>query len=269
MVYDINAIKEKIAKLNNQGGGTNGKEKKEKIEVKWWKPQVGLNEVRFVPYENAEGQPFEEIGYYTSEQLTERRIVAPCQWGLSDPIHELKQKLEKERSNDAIWKLMKELRIKDCYFAPVLVRGQEDMGIRIWELNQNILKDVYSILAHPDWQEDNLFDPKNGYDFTINCTETDKKFNNHTIKKYDVQVRRKSSPLLPTKKERDALLKDFPNIEGYFKQFVMGEAKLKALVTNFLSGAENSSEEEGTDKTPTKDEKKEATSKIDEVFGDI
>jgi hypothetical protein len=269
MVYDINAIKEKIAKLNNQGGGGK-KEQREKIELPWWKPSIGLNEVRFVPYDNGEGQPFEEIGFYASPQLVERRIAAPCQWGLPDPINELRQKLEEDRSNDATWKLMKELRIKDCYFAPVLIRGQEHKGIQVWELNQNILKDVYSTLAHPDWQEDDLFDLKNGYDFTINCTETDKTFNNYKIKKYDVQVRRKSSPLLPTKKERDALLKDFPNIEGYFKQFVMGEPRLKTIVVNFLSGAEkNSSKEEGTEKTSEKDIEKEASSKIEDAFNDL
>jgi len=276
MSYDINAIKEKIAQLsknNNRGGG--GGAKPEKIQ--YFKPTLGAQDLRFLPNFGKDGQPFLQIDYYDSRDLTERRIVTPTQWGLEDPVADLLTELEKDRSNDAVWNLMRKLRVKESNYAAVLVRGQEDKGVQIWELNQTVLTQIYSILAHPDYVDDDMFDADTGFDFTITCTDSGKTTefagNTYPVKNYDVQPRRKPSKLAKTKKEAEAIVASIPDLESQFKKYVMSPEKLKVCVTNFLSaGGDASHSEEAVLPTPTSTPtpaETEASSKIDSAFADL
>lgn len=272
MSYDIDAIKKKIAELSNQKSrGRNKGQKREKLA--YFKPKMGANEIRFLPYDDGNGQPFQQIDYYNSRQLTERRIVAPAQWGLPDPVADLVEELQKDRGSDTSWNLLRQLRVKESYYAPVLVRGQEDKGVQIWEIGAVPLHQVYSVLAHPDYADENLFDPKNGYDFTITCTDSGKTVTfggqEYPVKNYDVQPRRKSTPLAGSKKEIDAILEAIPNLSDHFKQYAMSEEKLKDVVVNFLSAGstdDDSFSVNEDDDSSVDDADEEVTSKIEDAF---
>lgn len=271
MGYDINAIKKRIAELSNHGNKSAGSKKRSE-KLTYFKPQMGINEVRFLPYAYGDGQPFQQINYYDSRQLTERRIVAPVQWGLPDPVADLVAELEQDRSNDTTWNLMRQLRMKESNYAPVFVRGQENKGVQIWEIGPSILHNIYSVLAHPDYIEEDMMDPQNGFDFTITCTDSGKRtvFNGkeYVVKNYDVQPRRKSSPLAKTKKEQDDIVNSVPNLSEHFKQYAMSEEKLKAAVVNFLSaGSEGVPHTEDT--VDNSEVEFEAASKIDAAFEDL
>ena len=273
MSYDIEAIKKRIADLskqNQRGGAGNSNATK----LTYFKPKLGANELRFLPYNDGSGQPFQQIDYYDCKELTERRTPTPKQWSLPDPVADLVTELEKNRSNDATWQMMRKLRVKEANYAPVFVRGQEDKGVQIWELNQTVLTQIYSILAHPDFCDENLFDAKNGYDFTITCTDSGKTTvmngKTFTVKNYDVQPRRKSSPLMPTEKERAAIVASIPDLNANFKQFVLNEEKLKIAVTNFLSaGMESEHTEEKVVKKSIPEAESKASSKIEDAFADL
>jgi len=194
MSYDIKALKEKLNKLNsNNGKSGSGEKKKDQVKLLWWKPSLGANEIRFLPYNDGSGQPFQEIGYYNSKQLSENRIVAPCQWGMPDPIQDLMVKLRKNRQDNATWQLMKQLNVRESYYAPVLVRGQEDKGVQIWEMSMKVLNQVYTKLSHPDYEKEDLFDPKEGYDFTVTAVDSGKQFNGYAVKELSLEVRRNTS----------------------------------------------------------------------------
>jgi len=273
MTYDIEAIKKKIAQLSNPKNGK-GNRDKSSAKLTWFKPTLGLNEVRFMPYDDGNGQPFQQIDYYDSRQLTPRRIVAPVQWGLPDPIAELMAELSKDRQSDVTWQLMRQLRLKESHYAPLIVRGQEEKGIQIWEMGQTVLNQIYAVLAHPDYVDEFLFDAEKGYDFTITVTDSGKTTNfsgkDYMVKNYDPQPRRKPSPLAATAKERQALVDSIPNLGEYFKGFAMSEDKLKQIVVNFLQAkttdglAAPSSVDERPAQAPS-----EASRKIDEAFSDL
>lgn len=233
MSYDLSAIKRKIEDLS--GGPKAGKTNRPKLN--WFKPQIGTYNLRFLPYQDANGQPFQEVSYYDNKLLSERRFVAPAQFGQEDPIFDLLNELRKDRSKET-WRLIGTLRPRERFYAPVLIRGEEDKGVQVWEMNSKILKDIYSILAHPDYAEDNLMDPEAGFDFTLNVTDSGKKWNGYVVKQYDVTVRRKPSPLAKTKKEREELVASVPNLEQYFRSLVRSPEWMSQVVENFLSSRE-------------------------------
>jgi hypothetical protein len=277
MAYDLDAIKRKIADLS--GGKTGGK-KVDRPKFNWFKPQIGKYEVRFLPYQDANGQPFQEVSYYDNKMLSEHRFVAPAQFGCEDPIFDLLNELRKDKSKET-WRLIGTLRPKERFYAPVLIRGEEDKGVQIWEMNSKVLKDIYSILAHPDNVDEDLMDADKGYDFTLAVSDSGKKWNGYMIKSLDLQLRRKSSKLATTKAARDELVAAVPDLEGYFRDRVRAADWLETVVENFLaSRAEGEEGEEtiaaasaaversATRSTPANNNAKEVKS-IEEAFADL
>lgn len=277
MAYNLDAIKQKIADLN--GGRKPGDKKNDRPKLTWFKPKLGPNdspnvyEIRFLPYTDANGQPFQEVSYYDNKDLSEHRLVAPAQFGMEDPIFELLDELRKEGTRES-WRLLGTLRPKDRFYAPILVRGEEDKGVQIWELNSKILKDIYSILAHPDYADEDMMDPENGFDFRLTVTDSGQKFGKFTVKIYDIQPRRKSSPIASTKKARDEIVNSVPALEDYFKSMVRDAEFLNKVVENFLAKtagqsadeAGNHSQSRGVNRT---DDDSKAVKDIDDAFADL
>lgn len=244
MSYNLNAIKDKIEQLSGAKKGLgNGKGGANRPKINWFKPGLGQYNVRFLPYTDANGQPFQEIAYYDSKFLSDMRFVAPTQFGMRDPVFELLTELKKDRSKEA-WKLWKNLQPKERYYAPIVVRGEEEKGVQIWELNGRLVKDIYSILAHPDYKDENLMDPEKGYDFTIMVSPTDKTFNGNPVKEIKLQPRRKPSPLSEDEAQREKFISGIPDLEAYFKAQVKSEEDMANMLENFMNSSAGSSSED-------------------------
>jgi len=285
MAYDLIAIKQKLADLS---GGKNPN--KDRIRLKWFKPQLlpdgskNTYEIRFLPYTDRNGQPFEEVSYYDNKDLSEKRFVVPAQYQMDDPIFDLISELKQENTRET-WRLMGTLRPRDRFYAPILVRGEEDLGIQIWELSPTVLKDIYGVLAHPDYADDNMMDANEGFDFTLGVSDSGKKFGKWIIKNYDLQPRRKPSKIARTKKEIDAIVGSMPDLDAYFRGQVRNAEWLKQTVENFLAktaggdGDDNKGNEQevvtaGKDHTASKgvsveDAENSETKKIEDAFADL
>lgn len=251
MAYNLDSIKNKIRELNNEKPKGNDKSKNTKNapKLQYWKPALGMNVVRFLPYDDGNGQPFQEINYYNSKKLSDRRMIAPAQFNLPDPVADLLESLRPQRAKKEVWNIMKELQMKPSYYALVLVRGQEHLGVQVWEMKQEIVKNIYATLTHPDWVEENLFDAETGYDFTVEVTDSGTEFNGYMVKNFVLSPRRKPEPLAKKKEDREKLIASMPNLLEHNKQYVKNEESLKDLIANFLSQFEESDGRETEDGT--------------------
>ena len=59
-------------------------------------------------------------------------MLSPETWGEKDPIALFAKKLREEYSKEN-YLLAKKLDAKTRIFAPVIVRGEEDKGVRLWQ----------------------------------------------------------------------------------------------------------------------------------------
>lgn len=250
MSYDIEALKKKIAQLQNQKGG-DSKDNKSKQQLVWFKPQVNKQyDVRFLTLMDEKGEPlnspFYEIGYYDNPELTKTRFISPSSFGKPDPIRELVMDMAKDRSKES-WLQRKKLTPKERYYSAIIVRGGTsdcsgetkpvpEETVMVWELSPKLTKDIYAILVHPDYVEEDLFSTDNGYDFTVSVNPTDKLFNGFPVKEIKLQPRRKSSPLASKKSVLDKILTQRPNFHEYFVGQVFDEEKIEEILQNFLMG---------------------------------
>jgi len=269
--YTLNNIKEKITSLTG-----NQKSTTEKAKITWAKLGIGTYDVRFVGLLDGSGnplaQPFYEVSYYDNKELSERRFVAPSQFGMEDPIKEAAMELAKDKSREA-WLVRKKLTPRERYYAAIIIRGEEEKGLQVWELSPKLCKDIYGILVHPDYADEDMFSADNGYDFTVTVSATDKTFNNFPVKEIKLQPRRKASKLLPKKEQVEALMKTVPNFEAYFKAQVKSADELVQIRDNFLaiqSGEQVAGEVtvEGTSRGQTESSDK-AVADVDAAFKDI
>jgi len=235
MSYDIEAIKRKIAALSGNKSASLTTENKNRPKLTYWKPQIGQHDIRILPYRDSNGQPVQEVSYYDSRLLSERRFVAPAQFGMPDPIFDMLTDLRKDRSSKSSWKLFTQLRPRERYYIPIFVRGEEAKGVQLWEFNSKMLKDLYAIFAHPDYSDEDLTHPESGYDFTVTVTPTEKTFNGFAVKDIKLQPRRKPSPLAASEGDKTKILAGIPNLEEIFKSQVKNTEQLNEVIENFLA----------------------------------
>ena len=133
---DLDVIKQRLEALSKPASNKGGNNEKSLF----WKPSVGKQTVRIVPSKFNPKTPFSELYFYYG--IGKPVMISPINWGAhdEDPIYDfVKNKLRKS-TNPEHWKLAKKLEPKVRYFAPVIVRGEESEGVKLWQFG----KELYS-----------------------------------------------------------------------------------------------------------------------------
>ena len=129
---DLSVIKNKLNALQLSG------QKKEKIDYSTvlWKPrQEGDYQIRIVPSKSNPSNPFKEV--YVHYGYAKFPIYALTNWNEKDPIVEFAKQLRNTGDKED-WKLAKKIDPKMRVFVPVIVRGEEEKGVRLWEFGKEI-----------------------------------------------------------------------------------------------------------------------------------
>jgi hypothetical protein len=260
--YNLDAIKAALTQGDKPATATNG------VKMNYWKAPMGEHDIRFLPIPGTTDEPFQKVAYY--DKLTERRIVAPYEFGLTDPIKDQFDVLRKTKEG---WEIAKHLRGKERYYGVVLVRGEEDKGPQVWEFSKETRDAVYGILTHKDNSDEDMLSPDVGYDFTCSVTPViengkPRLFNGQPVRQINLQARKKPSPLSKDKAQAKKWLDAVPNLrEMFVKQCKSGE-ELVEVIENFvakITGGTPSSVT-GTDHTEARtNSKKESNPSLDKV----
>ena len=125
---DLNAIRSKLNSLQqtNKGGNSD--------RSLFWKPSIGKQVIRIVPNKFNKSNPFTEVYFHYG--IGERTMISPINFGEKDPIVEFAKQL-RNTSDKENWRLAKKLDPKMRVFAPVIVRGEEDQGVKLWQFGKN------------------------------------------------------------------------------------------------------------------------------------
>ena len=184
---DLNMIKSKLGSLQSNSN----KPKGEKIDYTtlYWKPkQEGKYQIRIVPSKFNKEWPFTEVLlHYGFDKFA---IYSLSNWGEADPIVEFAKEL-RETNESENWKLAKKIDPKMRVFAQVIVRGEEDKGVRLWEFGKNIYQSLLSLADDPDYGD--YTDINEGIDFTLEAKYGD--VGGRQVLLSSITPKRKSSPL--------------------------------------------------------------------------
>jgi hypothetical protein len=222
---DIASIKQRLNALQS----TNNTGKKEKIDYSkvYWKPkEEGKYQIRIVPSKLNPKNPFQEV--FVHYGFGKFPIYALTNWGEKDPIVEFAAQLRKTNDKEN-WSLAKKLDPKMRVFAPVIVRGEEEKGVRLWEFGKEIYMQLLGIAEDEDYGD--YTDINEGRDFTVDVVKGD--IGGRQGLKSSIRIKPKTTPLSTDAASIQTFLKEQPVLLEIQRK--MEFDALKEVLQNWLS----------------------------------
>ena len=224
---DLNAIKQRLDNLQSKAAP----QQKTDYTTIFWRPTVGKQQVRIVPSAFDSSSPFTELKFYYG--ITNKVMISPLNFGEKDPIAEFSQKLRQGEYDKENYVLAKKLDAKNRIFIPVIVRGEEDKGVRLWQFGKLIYEDLLSMAM--DDEIGDYTDIVNGRDFTLETVGPESTGTNYN--KTSVRPRMKTSALSDDSSQVETWLETQPNPKEVFKRFTFDE--MKDALVKWLSPEDN------------------------------
>ena len=228
---DLNQIKQRMQSLQNKGKGGGNKDDRAK---NFWVPPVGKSVIRIVPSKFNKANPFKEVMFHYG--IGNKTMLSLSNFGEKDPIVEFAQQLRKT-SDKENWSLAKKIEPKMRVFVPVIVRGEEDKGVRMWQFGKEMYLELLGIAEDEDIGD--YTDIMEGRDLTVDTVGpevTGTKFN-----KSSIRIKPKTSPLSDNNDVIKKWISEQPDVLSLYKKYEFDE--MKTMLMEWLEPSEETTEE--------------------------
>lgn len=242
---NLSEVKNKLTALTTKPTS----QKYEKVDYSkiYWKPKIGKHQIRIVPSVLNKTYPFKEV--FLHYGFSKFPIFALNNWGEQDPIIEFAKGLQKTGIKED-WVLGKKLEPKMRVYVPVIVRGEEEKGVRLWEFGKTTYQELLGTADDEDYGD--FSDINEGRDFTVDTIESEVAGNKAT--KSTLRIKPKTSVLTDNPEYLKVWLVEQPNILNIAKKHSFEE--LKTILDKWLNPEDSTTDEvpalaEAADITPT------------------
>jgi len=219
MALDMTKMKEKL-QMSESGG-------KGRSDSVFWRPTEGDQEIRLLPTDD--GDPFKVYHFhYNLGEGARGGVLCPKrQYGDVCPICDFASKLWQEGTEESK-KMAKSLFVRQRFFSPVVVRGDESVGVKIWGYGKTIYETLLGLVLNPDYGD--ITDVDTGVDLTLTYALPK---NKGAFPTTNLVPKRKSSALDKDKKIVKAILESIPDIESQFQR--KSTSDVQAILEAFLN----------------------------------
>ena len=228
MGLDIAKIRARLDTVKNNG----------KAGGSFWRPKDGTQAIRIVP--TADGDPFKDYWFHYNLGPDQKGgLLCPKKnHGEECPICDFKDSLWKEfneTQDQDTMKMAKDMSPRQRFFSPVLVRGEENEGVRIWGYGKEAYTSLLNLVLNPEYGD--ITDVDDGTDEAVGG---------------DAECNR--------------LLENIPNFDSLFVQ--KSTTEVKQALDNFIGTLEATGEEsQAADiSVPTTDS---GTTDVNAVFSEL
>ena len=235
MAINLEAMKAKLEASRNGG------QKKENSTK--WRPQEGDQTIRILPTED--GDPFKEFHFHYNVGKNPGILCPKRNHGEECPICDFASQLWRlgvENNDDQAKREAKKLFVRKRYFSPILVRGLEGEGVKIWSYGKTAYETLLGYVLDPDYGD--ITDAETGTDIvlTYNVPTTPGSFPKTTLK-----PRRRPSVLCDENvADCDELIESVPEIGSQFPQHTTED--VQRMLDEYLS-TDSSSEKSSSETT--------------------
>ena len=154
MAINLDKMRGKLSAIQNRG---------EKRTSQFWRPADGDQSIRIVP--TADGDPFKEFWFHYNVGKNAGFLSPKKNFGEDDPLDAFVRQLFNEGTEDSI-KMAKNLMARQRFFSPIIVRGEEDQGVRLWGYGKQVYTQLLELVLNPEYGD--ITDPETGTDLVLN-----------------------------------------------------------------------------------------------------
>ena len=219
----------------------------------FWRPEDGEQTIRILP--TPDGDPFKQYWFHYNLGKNPGFLSPKKNFGEDDPLDAFVRQLYKDGSDESI-KMAKNLSARQRFFSPVLVRGEESEGVRLWGYGKMAYKELLNLVLNPEYGD--ITDVTEGTDLVINYGKpAGAQFPQTTI-----TPRRRPSKLAESEDEIRTFLDSIPEYNDVFERKT--PQQVQAMLDEFLLGEEDA-EEVSTESERYSSDK----SAVDEAFEEL
>ena len=218
MAIDLAKMRAKLESVKNKGG-----------KAGFWKPPEGESTLRIVP--TKDGDPFKDFWFHYNLGNNTGFLSPKKNFGEDDPLDDFVRGLWREKTDESI-KLAKNLCARQRFFAPVLVRGEEEKGVQVWGFGKMAYQQLLELVLNPDYGD--ITDTEDGTDLVIKY----EKPAGASFPKTTITPRRRTGPLCDEavggSDECAKLLESIPDFDGLFERKT--PEQVQVMLNEFLDG---------------------------------
>jgi hypothetical protein len=218
-----------LDKMRNKLDRAEGKGKR--ADSAFWKPQDGEQTIRILPM--SDGDPFKEMWFHYNLGDNRGFLSPKKNFGEDDPLDSFVRKLFNEGTDDSV-KMAKNLMARQRFFSPVIVRGEEEKGVRLWGYGKMAYKDLLSLVLNPDYGD--ITDPDVGTDLVIQYGKPA----GASFPQTNITPRRRSSALCEESVGGSEMsaewLENIPEFDKVFSESRKTAAEVGQMLDEWLSG---------------------------------
>jgi len=206
-------------------------QKANELSKRLWRPKEGIQNVRIVPYKYNSDFPFIELQFYYN--IGDSHYLSPATFGKPDPIEEMVKTLRAsgtEEQKQLIPKLVPTIRT----YAPIIVRGEEDLGVRFWGFGVQVYKQLLKLMTNSKYGD--ITSLTDGRDIEVEFHKVSKKKNaeGKPFPETNILCDPSVTPVVPpNRKDLMEKIKDQVDILDIFP--LKSYDELKAIVENWLN----------------------------------
>ena len=256
MAIDLNKMRAKLSAMKNKSGGDDS-------TTNWWKPTLGEQVIRIVS--TPDGDPFKGhwlhygVGNSSGFLCPKKNFSDDC------PVCNFVGSLWKEanKGDEESKTLAKKMGAKQRFFSPVLVRGEEKEGIRVWAYGKNAYAALLQLVLNPDYGD--ITDPDGGTDLNLRYSKPD----GVQFPQTDLMPARKVSKLCPdsSPEECKELLSAMPDLDTLHPR--QSTADVQKKLDESFSDDESAEDRSSESVKYSEAAKPKATSSVEEAFADL
>ena len=206
MSINMELMRKKLAQLRGEG---------DRGDSVFFKPDEGDQDIRIVP--TADGDPLREFYFHYNVGDHKGGIMCPKRnFGERCPICDFASSVWKdstENNDEEGKKLAKSLFVRARYFSPVVVRGREAEGIKVYGYGKKAYELLLGYILDPEYGD--ITDANEGTDITLTYT---KPTTPGAYPQTNMKMRRNTSPLLEDSEAIPALLDRMPDFSSLFER---------------------------------------------------
>jgi hypothetical protein len=248
MGIDLKKMRSKLNKLSSGGK-----------DSKFWRPSDGEQTIRIVP--TADGDPFKEFWFHYNLGKNAGFLSPKRNFGEADPLDDFIRQLWSEGTDDSV-KMAKNLGARQRFFSPVIVRGEESKGVRIWGYGKTVYEQLLNLVLNPEYGD--ITDPSEGTDLTMVYGKPA----GASFPQTRLTPSRKTTSVCPelTDEQCAEMLEAIPEIDGLFDRKTPQD--VQTMLDEYLASDDESAEESSSETTKYNSSSN-TSNTVEDAFNDL